>query len=635
MNSRRMTRLLDPAAQHFGWWVAALSLVPVVSAAQESSPQRLEEIIVTSSLVETPRRQIGTAVSVIRGQDIELRGYHSIADVLRTQPGIGVSNSGGTGKITTLRIRGEESFRTLLIIDGVKAVDTTAPQVAPAFDSLLTTSDLDRIEVLRGPQGFIYGADAGGVVNVLTRAGEGDISGRLGLEYGEYGTAKYDAYVAGGSETGDYFVSVTDLKTDGFNSRIDDTVLADVDGADNTTLHAKLGWNAADDLRVQLVARDIDASARYDACFSPVTFAPVHACATTTEQTTYKTSLDYRSGNFGNVVGWSEVNIAKDDFAEGVSAFATEGALSRLEYTGSYRPSDSMTLVYGLDFQNEKVESDETLERDQKAYYVEYQGAFGESVFFAAGARYDDSDDFGTHTSARLSGAYIQEISGGNSLKYRASVGTGFRPPSLFEVAYNRGPFAFPPASGVTLSEESSSGYDLGLEYDSAAGVHLEITYFDQEIEDEIFFDLAGFSGYLQSLGTSTSKGVELGARAPLGKRWEILGNWTRNDTEDTADEQRLRRPKNLGNVGIQYASADDKLRLAAHYRLSQDSIDIGGVALDDYEVLDVSVSYAFSSALELYARIENATDEDYQELIGYRTPGRAAYGGVRFRFAE
>jgi len=205
----------------------------------------------------------------------------------------------------------------------------------------------------------------------------------------------------------------------------------------------------------------------------------------------------------------------------------------------------------------------------------------------------------------------------------------------LFEVAYNRGPFAFPPASGVTLSEESSSGYDLGLEYDSAAGVHLEITYFDQEIEDEIFFDLAGFSGYLQSLGTSTSKGVELGARAPLGERWEILGNWTRNDTEDTADEQRLRRPKNLGNVGIQYASADDKLRLAAHYRLSRDSIDIGGVALDDYEVLDLSMSYAFNSAFEVYARVENATDEDYQELIGYRTPGRAAYGGVRFRFAE
>jgi vitamin B12 transporter len=212
-------------------------------------------------------------------------------------------------------------------------------------------------------------------------------------------------------------------------------------------------------------------------------------------------------------------------------------------------------------------------------------------------------------------------------------VGTGFRPPSLFEVAYNRGPFAFPPASGVTLVEESSLGYDLGLEYEGAAGVHLEITYFDQEIEDEIFFDLTGFSGYLQSLGTSTSKGVEIGARAPLGERWEIVGNWTNNDTGDTANEQRLRRPKNLGNIGIEYASADAKLRFAANYRLSKDSIDIGGVALDDYEVLDLSTSYAFNANFELYARVENATDEDYQDLIGYNTPGRTAYAGMRLRF--
>jgi vitamin B12 transporter len=628
-----MTRLVHLAAQALCWLTAGLSLLPAVSTAQESSARSPEEIIVTSSLIETPRRQIGTAVSVIRGDDIELRGYHSIADVLRTQPGIGVSNSGGTGKTTTLRIRGEESSRTLLIIDGVKAVDPSGPQAAPSFDSLLTTSDLDRIEILRGPQGFIYGADAGGVVNIRTRAGEGDVTGRLGLELGELGTEKYDAYVAGGSDAGDYFVSVTDLETDGFNSHVDDTVLADADGAENTTLHAKLGWNATDDLRVQLVARDIDAAAMYDGCFSPVTFATVHDCATTTEQTTYKVSLDYRAGDFGNAFGYSDVDIVKDNFAEGLSAFATEGSVSRFEYTGSYQPRGSMTLVYGLDFQSEAIESDETLERDQKAYYVEYQGAFGERFFFAAGARYDDNDDFGTHTSARLNGAYIQEIAGGNSLKYRVSVGTGFRPPSLFEVAYNRGPFAFPPAFGVTLAEESSLGYDLGLEYDGAAGVHLEITYFDQRIEDEIFFDLTGFSGYLQSLGVSTSKGVEIGARASLGERWEILGNWTHNDTEDTANEQRLRRPKNLGNIGIEYASADARLRFAAHYRLSEDSIDIGGVALDDYQVLDLSMSYALNATFQLYARVENATDEDYQDLIGYNTPGRTAYGGVRLRF--
>jgi vitamin B12 transporter len=292
-----------------------------------------------------------------------------------------------------------------------------------------------------------------------------------------------------------------------------------------------------------------------------------------------------------------------------------------------------LTLVYGLDFQQEELTSDETLDRDQQAYYFEYQGAFGARFFIGIGARYDDNDDFGTHTSTRLSGAYVHELGSGASLKYRLSVGSGFRAPSLYEIAYNRGPFAFPPASVVTLREESSSGSDLGIEYDSTGGLHFEITYFDQEIEDELFFDLVGFSGYLQSPGTSTSQGIEVAVRAPLGDRWQILGNWTHNETEDTANEQRLRRPENLGNVGIEYRSASGKSSFIASYRVSQDSIDIGGIALDDYEILDVSWAYAFNATFELYARLENAADEDYQEVIGYNTAGRAAYGGVRLRF--
>src|SRR5690606_36280261 len=211
--------------------VAASVALGALAAASEVGAQArsdlLEEVVVTSSIVPTPRRQIGTAVSVISGPEIELRGYTSLADVLRTQPGIGVSNSGGRGHSTALRIRGEEAYRTVLYIDGVKAVDPTADRVAPAFDGLLTTGDLERVEVLRGPQGFMYGADAGGVVNVLTRTGAGDLGGRVGVEYGRFGTRKLEASVAGGGDAGDYFISVTDLETDGFNAQSADTVLMD------------------------------------------------------------------------------------------------------------------------------------------------------------------------------------------------------------------------------------------------------------------------------------------------------------------------------------------------------------------------------------------------------------------------
>ena len=240
----------------------------IASAQQGAAAESPEEMIVTSSLVPQPKREIGTAVSVLDFGEMQLRGYTEVADALRTQPGISVSNSGGVGKQTAVRIRGEESYRTTLIIDGVRAADASAPQVSPDFDSLLATSDFDRIEVLRGPQGFIYGADAGGVVNIITKRGAGELNGRVGLEYGDYATRKIDAAISGGSDGGDYYVSATDLHTDGFNSRSDDTTLADADGAKNTTVHAKLGWNATDELRLQLVARHIDASTMYDGCFT-------------------------------------------------------------------------------------------------------------------------------------------------------------------------------------------------------------------------------------------------------------------------------------------------------------------------------------------------------------------------------
>jgi vitamin B12 transporter len=610
------------------------------SAIAQASADRPEEIIVTSSLLPQPRRQIATAVSVIDFEEIELRGYTDLTDVLRTQPGIGVSNSGGSGKSTALRIRGEESYRTLLMIDGVKALDPSAPQVAPSFDSLLTTSDLQRVEVLRGPQGFMYGADAGGVVNILTKRGSDDFGGLVGLEVGEYSLQKLDAAVSGAGDNGDYFVSVADLKTDGFNAQSADTVLRDADGAENRTLHAKVGWNVADTVRVQLVARDIDAETAYDGCFSSITFATVHDCRGTTEQTTYKWSVEHSSGDVTNSFGYSDIDIDRDNFSQGLPAFNTQGDLGRFEYTGSYKPVDGLTLVYGIDLQDEGlVDGDGRDERGQKGYYVEYQGAFNDRFFISLGGRYDDNDDFGTHTSTRATVAYVQDLGSQSSLKYRASVGTGFRAPSLFEIAYNAGPFAFPPAAGLVLHEETSDGYDVGIELDTASGLHFEVTYFDQDIENAIFFDLDTFAGYLQSLGTSNSEGVEIAADIPFGEQWALLLNWTNNDTTDLVNPQRLRRPENVGNVGVRYRSPNEKVGFIANYRLADDMLDTNPVfgappvTVDGYEVLDFSATFDVNDTLQIFGRVQNAADETYQEVRGFNSAERSLYAGARLRF--
>jgi vitamin B12 transporter len=611
---------------------AVLAAAWSLNAQAQAPSERPEEIVVTSSIIPTPRREIGTAVSVIDGPAIELRGYESLADALRTQPGIGVTNSGGAGKNTTLRIRGEDGYRTLLIIDGVKALDPSGPQAAPSFDSLIATPDLERVEILRGPQGFIYGADAGGVVNMITGSGSGKLGRRVGIETGSYASQQLAGMIEGGADNVDYVVSGTRFTTDGFNAQTADTMLRDDDGADNTTLHAKIGWNATDKLRLQLVARDIDATAQYDGCFTSA-FAPTNDCVQRTDQTTYRLSADYRTGRSTSTFAYTDLDVARDNLSDGVSAFDTRGITKHLEYTGSYTPSSATTLVYGVDLQRDEATGSGDLARDQRAYYAEYEGKFATRFYVSVGARYDDGDDFGAHTSGRLSAAYVRDRPDGDALKYRLSYGTGFRAPSLYEIAYNRGPFAFPPASSTELRDETSRGYDVGVEYDAAKGLHLEATYFDQKIADEIYFDLTGFTGYVQGSGTSASKGIELGAAAPLGERWQLLVNWTYNEAEDTAGDARLRRPKDYGNFGILWSGTDARLRVVANYRISRDAVDVGGVALDDYGVLDVSAAYSVNRTLEVFARLENATDERYQELIGYNTPGRELSAGARLRF--
>jgi hypothetical protein len=150
----------------------------------------------------------------------------------------------------------------------------------------------------------------------------------------------------------------------------------DSDGADNTTLHAKLGVNATENVRLQFVARNVDASAQYDGCFD-ASFSPSNDCVATTDQATYKVSADVRSGDFTNTFGYSNVDIARDNLTNGVSAFASQGAIDRYEYTGSYKPSDMLTLVYGVDLQKAEVvgSGNGILSQDQDGYYVEYQEA--------------------------------------------------------------------------------------------------------------------------------------------------------------------------------------------------------------------------------------------------------------------
>ena len=602
----------------------AFALAGNLAIAQEEP--HTEEVVVTANRIPVPLRQVGTSVSVLDEFDLQAHGNVSLVDVLRQAPAIGSNSNGGMGKTTTLRVRGEEGFRTLTLLDGMRIQDPSAPQIATSFEHLLSAG-ISRIEILRGPQGLAYGADAGGVINISTRNPFEGLFAAADAQAGNYGTRQLGINLGGGNENADFYIAATDFESDGFNTQSADTVLGDDDGYENTTLHGRVGFALGDQLRIDLTHRDLDAVNEHDGCFAATI---VHDCVNTNDLSASRLEVSYEGESVAHSLSYNSTSTDRVIYALGSRSFATDGELNRWEYTGSAIGLRGFNLVWGID-QEEAL--NEGIGRDNTGAYIEALSDFSENLFVTAGLRHDDNDDFGNHTSYRLTGAYLVALGSGATVKLKSAYGTGFRAPSPYEIAYNSGPFSYPPASTSLLREEESKGFEIGTEY-FLGDLHLEAVYFDQEVENAIEFDLASFSGYLQDIGVSKSQGFELIAEIPLNSRLMLTGNYTFNETGRPDGSQRLRRPENLLNAGILYSSLDNRLTINAFYRSQADAIDAGG-AIEDFNVVDLSAAYQISEALRLYGRVENVFDEDYQEVLGFNTAGRAAYLGINFQFAN
>ena len=600
---------------------------------------KLEELVVTSSRIEMPLREVATSVSIVTHEEIQLRGFSTVANTLRYEPAISVTSSGGPGTSTSVRIRGEDGYRTKVYIDGIDITDNSSPQAGPNFGNLLT-GGIDRIEILRGPEGLSYGADAGGVITMYTAKPQAGFSGGAEVEGGRYGTQQYSGHVSGGSEVLDGAVMIEHLETDGYNTLATDTVLQDDDGYDNTTFHGRAGWNISDTLRAELVGRTVDGKNDYDNCSLPVTFERSDNCRSEYEQDFGRLALIHTGEAFSNTLSYNANQADRKFYTEGVNDYSYKSDFQEIDYLGSWKQSEMLSLVYGAEFQRDSMHAgngDES--RDEEGYFLEYQGGFYDSVYLTAGARYTDNEDFGTKTTYRAGAVYLV-TAGDGEFKFKGTYGTGFRAPSLNEIAYNinNPPYSSePPYEELEplpdLEAEESKGYDLGVGYFATAGWYLDVVYFDQKIDNEIYYDLDNYYGYLQGDGETSSKGVEVTGEVALNDMLRLTGNYTHTDTQDFDGDQRRRTPKNMGNLGVLFTPWDGRLQFNLNYRIVRDIPDESSGSLDDYEVLDFSASYQVLDYLQVYGRVENITDENYNDIPNYNVPGAAGYAGVRLTF--
>ena len=605
----------------------------LASLAQESTESEnealspiLEELRVTASRLPRPPASIDARR--LSAEETAFTSQNSLGPALQGQHGITFTNTGGPGKVSTLRIRGEEGSRTTVLIDGIELSDVSTPQVTTNIHHLVVAPGITDVEVLAGPQAFFLGGDAGGVVNIRTAAAQQGYKLDVSAEGGSDQNMLISALGAAGFERGGVSVSAQKWRTAGFSAREDDIELDDRDGYDNVTLHARGHFQPTDNSVVDLVVRHVDATTDFDNCGFPRS----DDCVENYEQTSVRVGAVIDTQRFNHRLSASISEVDRENFAADQFSFGAVGDLNKYEYSLS-GSVDHWDFAGGVELREEEINE---RERDQWGYFVEAGVQLNAGFSAGLGLRLDDNDDFGTHLTGRAHASWLTALSQGRSLRVRASYGTGFRAPSLSEEAFNDGAFAFPPASTTELREEQSRGIDVGVALD-AASYSAAITYFSQKIEDAIFFDLASFSGFLQADGTSRSSGFTARGHFDITPQLRVSGDYLFNRARLESGERRLRRPRNSGRVNLIYQndtwSAGASLRYVGE--VDDELFLVGRQTLTDYAVVDLTANYQIRDSVQLFGRVTNLFSAEAQDVIGFESAGTGVFAGVKVSLAR
>ena len=596
------------------------------SAEESANPPILEELRVTASRLPKPPasldlRQLDTSEPAFLSQN-------SLGTALQGQHGITFTNTGGPGKVSTLRIRGEEGNRTTVLVDGIELSDVSTPQATTNIHHLMVAPHITNVDVLAGPQAFFLGGDAGGVVNIRTSAPSIGNRVSVAAESGSDSQMLLSALGSVGADNGGLVVSGQKWRTAGFNSREDDVALADRDGYDNVTVHARGHYRPTDNSVIDIVIRHVDAQTDFDNCGFPRS----DDCVEDFEQFSARVGAVIEGKRLNHRISASLNQVDRENFAADVFSFGAEGDLYKYEYSVS-GSTDILDFAGGVELRQEDINDEE---RDQWGVFGEAGVVLASGFAAGLGLRLDDNDDFGTHLTGRAHASWSTVLAGSQNVRLRASYGTGFRAPSLSEEAFNAGPFSFPPSSTTELREERSRGLDVGLSLDSTQ-YSAAVTYFSQRIEDAIFFDLATFSGFLQSDGTSRSTGVTARGSYSITPELQISGDYLFNRARQEDGERRLRRPRNSGRLSLVYTG--DRFSAGATLRFVGEVEDevflVGRQTLDDYTVVDLTGSYRFAQRFELFGRVTNLFSADAQDVVGFNSAGTGVFVGVRFSLSD
>jgi vitamin B12 transporter len=615
--------------------------------APSSEPVVIPPVVISATRLPTPASQVGSSVTVITADEIEQKQERLLPDVLRDVPGLNVVQSGGPGGQTSVFIRGGNSNHTKVLIDGIDITDPSTPTGAFDFGNLLT-ADIERVEVLRGPQSGLYGSDAiGGVVNIITKAGSGPPRFSGSLEGGSFGTFNQAGSASGSEGRFNYAFNATHLRS----ADVPVTPLDLLppgrrrigDAYDNVTLSTRLGAAFADNFDVGLVARYIDTTLRFTGQdFSTFPSAPAAAQSRSdtrqlfTRGTAHLVLFD---GAFEQTAGLAFTDYDRRDVSPDTGFGPPPPSLNRgnrvkADWLGKVDLMPGQVLLLGAEHQVEEIrQSPISAQMTNDAGFVQLQSGFTERLFNTVSLRFDGNDRFGEAMTYRVAPAFLVPETG---TRLKGSVGSGFKAPSLQQLFVSFPAFNF--FANPNLKPEKSFGYDVGFEQEIGSDrAKFGATWFNNDFTDLITVNAAGTS--YANIATARAYGVENFVAYEPVPGLRLRADYTYTLAMDTVLHQPLlRRPKHKASLNATW-NATEAARISATLLYVGARIDgnrdfsIPRLKAGGYTVVNLAGTYDLGNGFTAFARIDNLFDRRYQDPTGFLRPGLSAFGGIKMAF--
>ncbi len=603
---------------------AAAVMFPLSAhAGSPGSPDvTLPEVVVTATRLAAIAADTPGA-RVIDRAIIEQRGAVVAADILSDVPGLSVVRSGAFGGVAQVRIRGATPGKTLVLVDGVPVNDPA--EVNGAFDfSGFDLSDIQRIEVLSGPQSSLWGSDAiGGVIAFTTREIDGLAAD---LEAGSFATRRGRLAAGVASDQYGFGAWVSHVDTDGISAADVADGNPEADGFTSTTLGARARYAFSSSVSVDGSIRWTDSDADIDGF--P---APTYALADTLD-----TQSSRQWSGFGrlrlNALGLahqfsvSASDIARETLSAFPSVFEADRQLFRWQADGSAAGID---FVVGAEREDTEgsLSSGLTEALGTTSAFATARIAPTNRLGLTGALRLDQTDDFGSKTTGRVSGAF----DAGAGITLSAAYGTGFKAPSISQAVCD---FCFSARPFPVLRPETASGYEGAVGWASADGrIEGRVTVYRLNVDDQItyVFDPLTFDSVYVNVAETATDGTELEGRAQLGGGFDLSLAFAWTDARDATTGRRLLRvPERSGSATLGWTGA--RLSGALTIRGEGDQDDAGGVR-KGFVTAGLNGSYVLTDSVTVTARIENLADERYQQVLGYGEPGRSGSVGIRLRY--